>query len=118
MRDRCNCRCGPFSINMIPPGILKPLILKILEQRNMHGYEIMHEISIRTKGLWRPTPGSIYPALSSLVEEGYVQREEQKQGDRQKFVYTLTESGMNAISDLGKFKEEWKSALDSLVNIW
>ena len=84
----------------------------------MHGYEIMHEISIRTKGLWRPTPGSIYPALSSLVEEGYVQREEQKQGDRQKLVYTITESGMIAISDLGKFKEEWKNALDSLVNIW
>ena len=48
----------------------------------MHGYEIMKEISMRTDGLWRPTAGSIYPALSSLEDDGYIERKEMSQGNR------------------------------------
>jgi len=38
----------------------------------MHGYEIIAELGERTDGLWRPSPGSIYPTLALLEDEGYV----------------------------------------------
>jgi DNA-binding PadR family transcriptional regulator len=38
----------------------------------MHGYEIIGELSDRTEGLWRPSPGSIYPTLQLLEDEGLV----------------------------------------------
>ena len=38
----------------------------------MHGYEIIAELSERTEGLWRPSPGSIYPTLQLLEDEGLI----------------------------------------------
>jgi Transcriptional regulator PadR-like family len=42
----------------------------------MHGYEIIHELEARTDGLWRPSPGSIYPTLQLLEDEERVTGEE------------------------------------------
>ena len=39
MDKNCSCRCGPFKVSLIPPGILKPLILKILENKPLEGFE-------------------------------------------------------------------------------
>lgn len=118
MRDRCHCRMGPFEINMVPPGVLKPLILRMLMERPMHGYEIMKEISTRTGGFWNPGAGSIYPAINSLEKEGYLTRVEMKQGDRSKLVYSITEKGKESMEDSEKFKKEWNEGISRLSNIW
>jgi DNA-binding PadR family transcriptional regulator len=55
----------------------------------MHGYEMMQELAERTHGLWRPSPGSLYPALQMLEDQGLV-RSETADGRRQ---YTLTDEG-------------------------
>jgi DNA-binding PadR family transcriptional regulator len=39
----------------------------------MHGYEMLQELAARTDGLWRPSPGSLYPALQFLEDQGLVQ---------------------------------------------
>jgi DNA-binding PadR family transcriptional regulator len=114
----CMCRCGPFKINLIPPGILKPLILNILMEKPMHGYEIMNEISRRTDGFWRPTAGSIYPALNSLVKDGYVERNEMSQGQRVRQVYVLTDAGKMAIKDIGLLSSDWMAGLDKIYRLW
>ena len=114
----CMCRCGPFKINLIPPGVLKPLILNILMERPMHGYEIMNEISRRTDGFWRPTAGSIYPALNSLVKDGYVERNEMSQGQRVRQVYVLTEAGKMAIKDISSLSSDWMAGLDKIYRLW
>ena len=36
----------------------------------MHGYEMIQEIAERSQNLWRPSPGSVYPTLQLLVDEG------------------------------------------------
>ncbi len=118
MTRNCSCRCGPFTVSLVPPGILKPLILKILENRPLHGYEIMQDIALRTGGYWRPTAGSIYPALTSLEEEGYVERHKVSQGERIKQVYTLTEEGKKATIGMEKFSEELKTSFNHLLNLW
>ena len=112
------CRCGPFKINLIPPGVLKPLILNILMEKPMHGYEIMNEISRKTDGFWRPTAGSIYPALTSLVKDGYVERNEMSQGQRVRQVYVLTEAGKMAIKDISLLSSDWMAGLDKIYRLW
>ena len=58
----------------------------------MHGYELITELEARSSGRWRPSPGSIYPALARLEEEGLVTAEEL---DGKK-VFSLTERGREA----------------------
>ena len=45
-------------------------VLALLTERPMHGYEMIQEIDSRTGGSWRPSPGSIYPTLQLLEDEG------------------------------------------------
>lgn len=55
----------------------------------MHGYEMIQELETRTGGIWRPSPGSIYPTLQMLEDEGLIVAEES--GGRKRF--TLTDAG-------------------------
>lgn len=51
-------------------GDVRAAILLLLAGRPMHGYELIQQIRERSEDLWRPSPGSIYPALSQLEDEG------------------------------------------------
>jgi DNA-binding PadR family transcriptional regulator len=55
----------------------------------MHGYEMIREIDTRTGGVWTPSPGSIYPTLQLLEDEGLISSEENAGRKR----FTLTEAG-------------------------
>jgi DNA-binding PadR family transcriptional regulator len=65
------------------------VILALLAERPMHGYEMLEELSRRTSGLWRPSPGSLYPALQLLEDQGLL-RSVEEQGRRR---FELTEEG-------------------------
>ncbi len=51
---------------------MRAAILLLLEERAMHGYELIQQIAEKSNGTWKPSPGSIYPALSQLEDEGLV----------------------------------------------
>ena len=70
-------------------GDVRAAILALLAERPMHGYEVIRELSERTGGMWEPSPGSIYPTLQLLEDEGLVSVEE-SEGRKQ---YSLTEQG-------------------------
>ncbi len=70
-------------------GDVRAAILLSLAERPQHGYQLIQEISEWSGGLWRPSPGSVYPALQLLEDEGFVRIEEES-GRR---VYHLTEAG-------------------------
>jgi DNA-binding PadR family transcriptional regulator len=55
----------------------------------MHGYEIIQELAERSAGVWRPSPGSVYPTLQMLEDEGLIRGEET--GGKRRF--TLTDTG-------------------------
>lgn len=59
----------------------------------MHGYQIMQELEDRAGGAWQPSPGSIYPTLQQLADEGLV-ISESVDG---KNVFSLTEDGAGAV---------------------
>lgn len=70
-------------------GDVRPAILALLKEQDMHGYQIIQELSNRSGGAWTPSPGSIYPALSALEDQGYV-TSVQADGKR---VFSITDEG-------------------------
>jgi DNA-binding PadR family transcriptional regulator len=58
-------------------GNVRAALLALLAERPMHGYEMIQELDNRTGGVWRPSPGSVYPTLQMLEDEGKVTSEEQ-----------------------------------------
>jgi DNA-binding PadR family transcriptional regulator len=70
-------------------GDVRAAALLLLAEGPLNGYQIMQEIEKRSDGMWRPSPGSVYPALAQLEDEGLVRTEES--GDRR--AYVLTDAG-------------------------
>lgn len=70
-------------------GDIRRALLGALEDGPAHGYELINRLEERSGGVWRPSPGSVYPTLQMLEDEGLV-RSEERQAKR---VYELTEAG-------------------------
>jgi DNA-binding PadR family transcriptional regulator len=70
-------------------GDVRAAILALLAERPMHGYEMIQELEARTGGVWRPSPGSVYPTLQLLEDEGLIAGEE-SEGRRR---FALTDAG-------------------------
>jgi DNA-binding PadR family transcriptional regulator len=68
---------------------VRAALLALLAERPMHGYEMIQELDSRTGGIWRPSPGSVYPTLQLLEDEGLIVSEE-TDGRRR---FTLTDAG-------------------------
>lgn len=73
-------------------GDVRAAILTLLAERPMHGYEMIQEIKERSGELWTPSPGSVYPTLQLLADEGLIADE----GSGSRRLYTLTEEGRAA----------------------
>lgn len=85
-------------------GNVRAAILALLAEEPRHGYSIMNELAERSGGLWRPSPGSVYPVLQQLQDEGLVTAEE-AEGRR---VYSLTEAGRSLVTENpDEFTEPW-----------
>ena len=86
-------------------GDVRAGILALLKEQPRNGYQIMQELAQRSGGLWRPSPGSVYPALQQLEDEGLVRAEEQAAGR----VFTLTPRGQTYVAEHGEeVSEPWK----------
>src|SRR5919198_2791199 len=126
MRRRDYCRFGPFRVGIIPQGLLKPFILKLLSERPMHGFEIMEEIFQRTFGMWRPGPSSVYPALVQLEEEGYIepiitpQKEARSTagGEKSRRPYRISKKGTEVLKDYERFRKEWLENVSQPRKMW
>ena len=70
-------------------GDVRAAIVALLAERPMHGYEMIQELEARTGGVWRPSPGSVYPTLQLLEDEDLITGEE-GEGRRR---FTLTDAG-------------------------
>ncbi len=80
---------GPWRGPKARRGDVRAAILAVLAEQQMNGYQIIQEIAERSGGVWKPSPGSIYPTLQQLEDEGLVSAD-QESGRR---TFTLTEEG-------------------------
>jgi DNA-binding PadR family transcriptional regulator len=71
-------------------GDVRAAALALLSEAPLNGYQIIQEISERSGGVWRPSPGSVYPALQQLEDEGLIRAEA---GDGGRRAYQLTDEG-------------------------
>ncbi len=99
-------------------GDVRAGILALLKEQPRNGYQIMQELEQRSGGVWRPSPGSVYPALQQLEDEGLIKAEEQAGGR----VFALTERGQAHVAEHeGEIAEPWKAvggaAGDDLIGV-
>jgi DNA-binding PadR family transcriptional regulator len=80
---------GDWVGGRVPKGNVRGLLLAALLEGPAHGYEIMRRLETQAGGRWRPSPGSVYPLLQLLEDEGLV-RGADAEGRR---VYELTPEG-------------------------
>ncbi len=86
-------------------GDVRNAILALLEEGPRNGYQAIADIADRTDGLWRPSAGSVYPALGLLEDEGLIDVTEV---DGKK-AYVLTEAGRAYVADhKDELTEPWK----------
>nr|WP_189491717.1 PadR family transcriptional regulator [Streptomyces sp. San01] len=76
-------------------GDVRASILALLKDRPMHGYEMIQEIAERSGGAWKPSPGSVYPTLQLLEDEGLIASE----SEGGKKLFSLTEPGRSAADE-------------------
>ncbi len=70
-------------------GDVRAAVLALLAEKPMHGYQIIHEIEERSGGAWKPSPGSVYPTLQLLADEGFISAKE----TAGRKTYSLTDDG-------------------------
>ena len=67
----------------------------------MHGYQVIQELADRSGGAWTPGPGSVYPTLQAMEEQGLVSGEQ----DGSRRVFSLTDTGRTAAGSAGENRE-------------
>jgi DNA-binding PadR family transcriptional regulator len=91
-------------------GDVRAAILALLAEEPRNGYQIIQELSERTEGVWQPSPGSVYPALQQLEDEGLV-RTVEVEGRK---AYELTDEGRAHVEE---HKDEigapWETIVES-----
>jgi DNA-binding PadR family transcriptional regulator len=113
-------RGGPFG----PPrfggrgprvrrGDVRAAILDLLaEGEPWNGYQIIQEIGARTQGVWRPSAGSVYPALQQLEDEALIRAEA---GEDRRRMYTLSEEGRAYVEEhADELKASWDAVTGSV----
>ncbi|MFJ6652602.1 PadR family transcriptional regulator [Microbacterium sp. NPDC091313] len=89
-----------------PRGDVRAAVLALLLEKPMHGYQIIAEIGERSGGSWKPSPGSVYPTLQMLTDEGLLKAEES--GGRK--TYSLTDEGRFAAEAEADKPAPWETS--------
>ncbi len=117
-------RGGPFGPPFGPPrfggrgprvrrGDVRAAILDLLaEGQPWNGYQIIQEIAARTEGVWRPSAGSVYPALQQLEDEALIQAQA---GEDRRRMFTLTEEGRAYVTEhADELRASWDAVTGSV----
>src|SRR4051812_28719877 len=92
-------------------GDVRAAILLLLAEEPRNGYGLMQEIEHRSDGAWNPSPGSVYPALAQLEDEGLIATDEHE-GRK---LYALTDAGRKAVDERGPDRPApWEQMSDEL----
>jgi len=105
---------GPFRGRLFGRGDLKYLILDLLKDRPMHGYDIIRALQEQFGGFYAPSPGAVYPTLQMLEDMGYV-TPTQQEGKR---VYTITAEGQRFLAERREALEEIRARFSGWWDWW
>jgi DNA-binding PadR family transcriptional regulator len=93
-------------------GRLRLYLLRLLDEEPRHGYEVIRLLRDRFMGIYAPSPGTIYPRLARLEEEGLVTHDE----ENGRKVYRITEAGREELRNRGDELDELEEELSASVS--
>jgi DNA-binding PadR family transcriptional regulator len=92
-------------------GDIRTAALLLLAEEPRNGYQIMQEVEERSDGVWRPSPGSVYPALAQLEDEGLIRTET----DDGRKLLQITDAGRKVLQERGEDRPApWEEAAGDL----
>ncbi|HVX40975.1 MAG TPA: PadR family transcriptional regulator [Gemmatimonadaceae bacterium] len=84
------------AARLFEQGDLKYVILRLLEEKPRHGYDIIKELESRFGGSYAPSPGTVYPTLTMLEDMGYARVVPEEGGKK---IYEITDEGRNHLAE-------------------
>lgn len=113
--------CGVMELNdkyeaQMKKGVLDMLVLQLLVERKMYGYQIISELSVRSEERFLLKEGTLYPILYRLEDDGLVKSQwSEAEGKRvPRKYYRITEDGKKTLLEI---KELWKEISGSVEKI-
>jgi DNA-binding PadR family transcriptional regulator len=100
---------GPRGRGRRRRGDVRLAVLRLLSEEPRNGYQLMQTIEERSEGQWRPSPGSMYPTLSQLEDEGLIHSTE-ADGARQ---FEITDTGREALQERAGEPDPWSPEPDA-----
>jgi len=88
----------------VPKGFLRYRVLELLNEKPLSGSEIIHEMEKQTNGLWKPSPGSVYPLLAWLQDNEYIRELPAEESGIKR--YTLTDKGKQLLEEQRKIRAQ------------
>jgi DNA-binding PadR family transcriptional regulator len=84
------------AARLFEQGDLKYVILRLLEEKPRHGYEIIKELESRFGGSYAPSPGTVYPTLTMLEDMGFARVVPEESGKK---IYEITDEGRKHLAE-------------------
>jgi len=84
------------AARLFEQGDLKYVILRLLEEKPRHGYEIIKDLESRFGGAYAPSPGTVYPTLTMLEDLGYARVVPEEGGKK---IYEITDEGRKYLAE-------------------
>ena len=97
------------------PGGMDLLILHLLAERDMYGYEMVTELASRSNEVFRLKEGTLYPLLHRLEKEGSVSAYEEKKEGRVRRYYRLTRKGGEKLRERTEAWETYSGAVNAVL---
>ena len=94
----------------VPRGFSRYYVLELLRKEPHTGKQIIDCASEQSQGIWKPSPGLVYPLLGRLLDEGLI---EEIEGGR----YQMTEKGISTAEDIDKINDTIKKQIDVLTRL-
>lgn len=95
-------------------GSTSMLILRLLEEKDMYGYEMIDTLEQRSKNVFQLKAGTLYPLLHTLENQNLLTAYEQKVGGKLRKYYSITKEGRR---HLARKKEEWTEYSQAVLNV-
>jgi PadR family transcriptional regulator PadR len=86
------------SESSLSAGLSELMVLRLLQEQEMYGYEIVQAIAARTRQVLAPGEGVIYPLLHALEKEGALKSRRKTVGGRSRIYYSLTARGAKRLT--------------------
>jgi len=94
------------SESALAAGLSELMVLRLLKEQEMYGYEIVQAIAVRTRQALTPGEGVIYPLLHALEKDGLLRSRRKSVGGRSRIYYCLTARGAKRLSGM---TDHWTS---------